>query len=96
MEIIRIKREQGEEKQDSTYSIRSTDKVTLEEFDLKSALFKHMNKNKTANRNPANYHLYHALRKPLTADKMPWYKGVTVKVKDTRESIDSDDDEDAD
>ncbi|GJY23045.1 hypothetical protein Tco_0396703 [Tanacetum coccineum] len=79
-EIIRIKREQGEEKQDSTYSIRSTDKVALEEFDLKSALFKHMNKNKTANRNPANYHLYHALRKPLTADKMPWYKGVTVKV----------------
>ncbi|GJX46365.1 hypothetical protein Tco_0271555, partial [Tanacetum coccineum] len=60
-EIIRIKREQGEEKQDSTYSIRSTDKVALEEFDLKSALFKHMNKNKTANRNPANYHLYHAL-----------------------------------
>ncbi|GJY12802.1 hypothetical protein Tco_0382111 [Tanacetum coccineum] len=43
-EIIRIKKEQGEEKQDSTYSIRSTDKVDLEEFDLKSALFKHMNK----------------------------------------------------
>ncbi|GKA25044.1 hypothetical protein Tco_0711077 [Tanacetum coccineum] len=34
-EIIRTKREQGEEKQDSTYSIRSTDKVNLEEFDLK-------------------------------------------------------------
>ncbi|GKF39544.1 hypothetical protein Tco_0119605, partial [Tanacetum coccineum] len=31
------------------------DKVAHEEFDLKSALFKHMNKNKTANRNPANY-----------------------------------------
>ncbi|GJT19559.1 hypothetical protein Tco_0878265 [Tanacetum coccineum] len=42
-EIIRAKKEQGEEKQDSTYSIRSTDKVDLEEFDLKSALFKHMN-----------------------------------------------------
>ncbi|GJY38711.1 hypothetical protein Tco_0425075, partial [Tanacetum coccineum] len=35
-EIIRIKREQGEEKQESTYSIRSTDKVALEEFDLKN------------------------------------------------------------
>ncbi|GJX08401.1 hypothetical protein Tco_0196333 [Tanacetum coccineum] len=35
-EIIRIKKEQGEEKQDSTYSIRSTDKVALEEFDLKN------------------------------------------------------------
>ncbi|GKA15336.1 hypothetical protein Tco_0695083 [Tanacetum coccineum] len=64
-EIIKIKREQGEEKQESTYSIRSTDKVALEEFDLKSALFKHMNKNKTANRNPANYHLYHALMEAL-------------------------------
>ncbi|GJR62678.1 hypothetical protein Tco_1504840, partial [Tanacetum coccineum] len=50
-EIIRIKREQGEEKQDSTYSIRSTDKVDLEEFDLKSALFSHMNKKKSANKN---------------------------------------------
>ncbi|GJS86889.1 retrovirus-related pol polyprotein from transposon TNT 1-94 [Tanacetum coccineum] len=38
-EIIRAKKEQDEEKQDSTYSIRSTDKVDLEEFDLKSALF---------------------------------------------------------
>ncbi|GJU34194.1 putative retrotransposon protein [Tanacetum coccineum] len=35
-EIIRIKKEQGEEKQESTYSIRSTDKVALEEFDLKN------------------------------------------------------------
>ncbi|GKA24496.1 hypothetical protein Tco_0710529 [Tanacetum coccineum] len=69
-EIIRIKREQGEEKQESTYSIRSTDKVALEEFDLKSALFKHMNKNKTAKiENPANYHLYHALMEALIADE---------------------------
>ncbi|GKB48237.1 hypothetical protein Tco_0898990, partial [Tanacetum coccineum] len=35
-EIIKAKKEQGEEKQDSTYSIRSTDKVDLEEFDLKN------------------------------------------------------------
>ncbi|GKB23433.1 hypothetical protein Tco_0862834 [Tanacetum coccineum] len=67
-EIIKIKKEQGEEKQESTYSIRSTDKVALEEFYLKSALFKHMNKNKTTNRNPANYHLYHDLMEALTAD----------------------------
>ncbi|GKG12989.1 hypothetical protein Tco_0349949, partial [Tanacetum coccineum] len=60
-EIIKAKREQGEEKQDSTYSIRSTDEVDLDEFDLKSALFSHMNKKKSANRNTANYRLYHAL-----------------------------------
>ncbi|GJW76585.1 retrovirus-related pol polyprotein from transposon TNT 1-94 [Tanacetum coccineum] len=32
-----------------------------------SDLFKHMNKNKSANRNPANYHLYHALMEALIA-----------------------------
>ncbi|GJX97187.1 hypothetical protein Tco_0352985 [Tanacetum coccineum] len=95
-EIIRIKREQGEEKQDSTYSIRSTDKVALEEFDLKSALFKHMNKNKTANRNPANYHLYHALMEALIADEDAIDKEVTVKVKDHKRKHDSDDEEDDD
>ncbi|GJT73587.1 hypothetical protein Tco_1032873 [Tanacetum coccineum] len=95
-EIIRIKREQGEEKQDSTYSIRSTDKVALEEYDLKSALFKHMNKNKTANRNPANYHLYHAQMEALIADEDVMDKEVTVKVKDHKRKHDSDDDEDDD
>ncbi|GJZ36941.1 hypothetical protein Tco_0583132 [Tanacetum coccineum] len=95
-EIIRIKREQGEEKQESTYSIRSTDKVALEEFDLKSALFKHMNKNKTANRNPANYHLYHALMEALIADEDAMDKEVAVKVKDHKRKHDSDDDEDDD
>ncbi|GKB71057.1 hypothetical protein Tco_0932469 [Tanacetum coccineum] len=95
-EIIRIKREQGEEKQESTYSIRSTDKVALEEFDLKSALFKHMNKNKTANKNPANYHLYHALMEALIADEDAMDKEVAVKVKDHKRKHDSDDDEDDD
>ncbi|GJR42903.1 hypothetical protein Tco_1311006 [Tanacetum coccineum] len=95
-EIIRIKREQGEEKQDSTYSIRSTDKVDLEEFDLKSALFKHMNKNKPANRNPANYHLYHALIEALITDEDAMDKEVKDRVKNHKRKHDSDDDEDDD
>ncbi|GJY58538.1 hypothetical protein Tco_0458430, partial [Tanacetum coccineum] len=95
-EIIRIKREQGEEKQDSTYSIRSTDKVDLEEFDLKSALFKHMNKNKSANRNPANYHLYHALMEALIADEDAMDKEVKDRVKNHKRKHDSDNDEDDD
>ncbi|GJV65917.1 hypothetical protein Tco_1476745 [Tanacetum coccineum] len=95
-DLIEKYSEQGEEKQDSTYSIRSTDKVDLEEFDLKSALFKHMNKNKTANRNPANYHLYHALMEALIADEDAMDKEVTVKVKDHKRKHDSDDDEDDD
>ncbi|GKC28739.1 hypothetical protein Tco_1036033, partial [Tanacetum coccineum] len=95
-EIIRIKKEQGEEKQDSTYSIRSTDKVDLEEFDLKSALFKHMNKIKSTNRNTANYHLYHALMEALIADEDAMDKEVADKVKDHKRKHDSDDDEDDD
>ncbi|GJV86274.1 hypothetical protein Tco_1530212 [Tanacetum coccineum] len=95
-EIIKIKREQGEEKQDSTYSIRSIDKVALEEFDLKSALFKHMNKYKTANRNPANYHLYHALMEALIADEYAMDKVVKERVKDHKRKHDSDNDEDDD
>ncbi|GJV61228.1 hypothetical protein Tco_1467328 [Tanacetum coccineum] len=95
-EIIIIKKEQGEEKQESTYSIKSTDKVALEEFDLKSALFKHMNKNKTANRNPANYHLYHALMEALIADEDAMDKEVKDRVKNHKRKHDSDDDEDDD
>ncbi|GKA52219.1 hypothetical protein Tco_0745415 [Tanacetum coccineum] len=95
-EIIRAKKEQDEEKQDSTYSIRSTDKVDLEEFDLKSALFSHMNKKKSANKNTANYHLYHALMEALIADEDAMDKEVADKVKDHKRKHDSDDDEDDD
>ncbi|GJT19187.1 hypothetical protein Tco_0877893 [Tanacetum coccineum] len=95
-EIIRIKKEQGEEKQDSTYSIRSTNKVDLKEFDLKSAIFKHMNKNKSANRNHANYHLYHALMEALIADEDSVDKEVKDRVKNHKRKHDSDDDDEDD
>ncbi|GJV73281.1 hypothetical protein Tco_1493276 [Tanacetum coccineum] len=52
-----------------------------------------MNKNKTANRNPANYHLYHALIKALIADEDAMDKEVAVKVKDHKRKHDSDDDD---
>ncbi|GJZ10754.1 hypothetical protein Tco_0545513 [Tanacetum coccineum] len=95
-EIIRAKKEQGEEKQDSTYSNRSTDKVDLEEFDLKSALFRHMNKIKSANINTTNYRLYHALMEALITDEDAMDKEVADKVKDHKRKHDSDDDEDND
>ncbi|GJX87264.1 hypothetical protein Tco_0339278 [Tanacetum coccineum] len=71
-------------------------KFDLEEFDLKSALFKHMNKIKSANRNTANYHLYHALMEALIADEDAMDKEVADKVKDHKRKHDSDDDEDDD
>ncbi|GJU80856.1 hypothetical protein Tco_1283221 [Tanacetum coccineum] len=92
-EIIKAKKEQDEEKQDSTYSIRSNDKVDLEEFDLKSALFSHMNKKKSANKNTTNYRLYHALMEALIADEDAMDKEVANKVKDHKRKHDSDDDE---
>ncbi|GKD36336.1 hypothetical protein Tco_1251845 [Tanacetum coccineum] len=95
-EIIKAKKEQDEEKQDSTYSIRSTDKVDIEEFDLKSALFNHMNKKKSANKNKTNYRLYHALIEALIADEDAMDKEVADKVKDHKRKHDSDDDEDDD
>ncbi|GKD93496.1 hypothetical protein Tco_1373333, partial [Tanacetum coccineum] len=49
------------------------------EFDLKSALFRHMNKNKSANRNLTNYHIYHALMEALIADEDAMDKEVKDK-----------------
>ncbi|GKC73781.1 hypothetical protein Tco_1119664 [Tanacetum coccineum] len=55
-----------------------------------------MNKNKTANKNTANYHLYHALMEALIADEDAMDKEVAVKVKDHKRKHDSDDEEDDD
>ncbi|GJX14035.1 retrovirus-related pol polyprotein from transposon TNT 1-94 [Tanacetum coccineum] len=95
-EIIRIKRGQEEKKQEPTYTIKSTDQAALEEFDLKSALFKFMYKNKSANRNPANYRLYHALMEALIEDENAMDKEVTDTVKDHKRWHDGDDDDDDD
>ncbi|GJW36330.1 hypothetical protein Tco_0059250 [Tanacetum coccineum] len=95
-EIIIIKREQEEKKQEPTYTIKSTDQAALEEFDLKSALFKFMHKNKSANRNPANYRLYHALMEALIEDENAMDKEVADTVKDHKRKHDDDDDDDDD
>nr|GEW36817.1 hypothetical protein [Tanacetum cinerariifolium]GEW37788.1 hypothetical protein [Tanacetum cinerariifolium] len=95
-EIIIIKWEQYEKKQMVTYTIKSTDKATLKEFDLKSALFKAMHENKFVNRNPANYRLYHALMEALIEDENFMDKDVVDMVKDHKRKHDSDDDDDND
>ncbi|GJS82369.1 hypothetical protein Tco_0748910 [Tanacetum coccineum] len=55
-----------------------------------------MHKNKSANRNPANYRLYHALMEALLEDENAMDKEVADKVKDHKRKRDSDDDEDDD
>ncbi|GKF38900.1 hypothetical protein Tco_0118961, partial [Tanacetum coccineum] len=76
------------------YTIKSTDKATLKEYDLKSALYQTMNKNKSFNRNPANHALYHALMKALIEDENTMDKGVADTVKNHKRQHDDDDDED--
>ncbi|GJY41591.1 hypothetical protein Tco_0428861 [Tanacetum coccineum] len=95
-EIIRIKREQEEQKHVPTYTIKSNDTTTLKEFDLKAALFKTIHENKSANRNPANNRLYHALMEALIEDENAMEKEVADKVKDHKRKHDSDDDKDDD
>ncbi|GKB32991.1 retrotransposon ORF1, partial [Tanacetum coccineum] len=62
-EIRKIKREQAEKQKMSKYTIKSTNKAALKEYDQKSALYQTMHENKSFNRNPANHRLYHALMK---------------------------------
>ncbi|GKA72523.1 hypothetical protein Tco_0778739 [Tanacetum coccineum] len=79
MEIIRInKGKQGKEKQDSPLLIKVNRKVALKEFDIKSDFFKHHDRHE-CNRNPANYHLYHALMEALIADEMPMDMEVQIR-----------------
>ncbi|GJZ71231.1 hypothetical protein Tco_0635082 [Tanacetum coccineum] len=53
-------------------------------------------KKKSANRNTANYHLYHTLMEALIADEDAMDKEVSDKVKDHKRKHDSEDDEDDD
>ncbi|GJT93999.1 hypothetical protein Tco_1082844 [Tanacetum coccineum] len=55
-----------------------------------------MHKNKSANRNPANYRLYHALMEALIEDENAMDKEVADTVKDHKRKHDGDDDGDGD
>ncbi|GJZ16664.1 hypothetical protein Tco_0552787 [Tanacetum coccineum] len=57
--ILKIKREQAEKQKMPKYTIKSTDKAALKEYDQKSTLYQPMHKNKSFNKNPANHTLKH-------------------------------------
>ncbi|GJU28992.1 hypothetical protein Tco_1172581 [Tanacetum coccineum] len=92
-EIIKIKREQDEKQKMSKYTIKSTDKAALKEYDQKSALYQTMYENKSFNRNPANHALYHALMEHLIKDGNAMDKGGADTVKDHKRKHDDDDDD---
>ncbi|GJZ03198.1 hypothetical protein Tco_0521159 [Tanacetum coccineum] len=93
-EIRKIKKEQAEKQKMPKYTIKSTDKVTLKEYDQKSALYQTMHKNKSFNRNPTNHALYHALMEALIEDENAMDKGVADTVKNHKRQHDDDDDDD--
>ncbi|GJR04446.1 hypothetical protein Tco_0527430 [Tanacetum coccineum] len=91
-EILKIKREQAEKQQTPKFTIKSTDKAALEEYDLKSAFYQSMHANKSCNRNHSNHRLYHALMEALIEDENAIDKGVSNTVKDHKRKHDDDED----
>ncbi|GKD83469.1 hypothetical protein Tco_1350308, partial [Tanacetum coccineum] len=81
LEIRKIKKEQAKKQKMSKYTIKSTDKATLKEYDLKKALSQTMKENKSFNKNTANHALYHALMEALIEDGNTMDKGVANIVK---------------
>nr|GEX11443.1 hypothetical protein [Tanacetum cinerariifolium] len=94
LEICKIKREKVEKQEMPKYTIKSTNKAALKEYDLKSNLYQTMHKNKSFNRNHANHALYHALMKALIEDENVMDKGVADIVKNHKRQHDDDDDDD--
>ncbi|GKF02339.1 hypothetical protein Tco_0029262, partial [Tanacetum coccineum] len=85
--------EQAGRHQQSKYTITSSDKAALKEFDQKRTLFETMTKSKLFDRNPKYMALYHALMESILVDEDVMDKGVTDKLK-KRNPDDADRDED--
>ncbi|GJU80567.1 hypothetical protein Tco_1282932 [Tanacetum coccineum] len=73
--------EQAEKQLESKYTIRSSDKIALVEFDLKQALFNSMHASKSFNKTPANKTLYHALMESLIKDENTMDQGHADSIK---------------
>ncbi|GKE30408.1 hypothetical protein Tco_1445792 [Tanacetum coccineum] len=77
------------------FTIKSTNKATLKEYDQNSALYQTMHANKSLNKNPANHRLYHDLMEALIEDENAMDKGVADIAQDhKRKHYDDEDDDD--
>nr|GEU49803.1 retrovirus-related Pol polyprotein from transposon TNT 1-94 [Tanacetum cinerariifolium] len=94
LEIFKINKEQAEKEKMPKYTIKSTDKAALKEYDQKSTLYQTMHGNKFFNKNSANHRLYHALMEALVEDENAIDKGVADTIKDHKRKHDDDNDED--
>ncbi|GKD52681.1 hypothetical protein Tco_1281657 [Tanacetum coccineum] len=73
--------EHAAKKQETKYTITSSDTVELQEFHQKRTLFKTMTKTKSFNKNTKHKALYHALIEYILEDENAMDKGVTDKSK---------------
>nr|GEW29558.1 hypothetical protein [Tanacetum cinerariifolium] len=89
-EIRKIKMEQAEKQKIQKYTIKSTNKASLKEYDQKCAFYQTMHENKSFNRNLANHALYHALIEALIEDENTMDKGVVDTVKNHKREHDDD------
>nr|GEW95029.1 hypothetical protein [Tanacetum cinerariifolium] len=96
LDILKVKKEQAEKQQTPKFTIKSTDKAALKEYDQKSALYLIMHANKSFKRNLANHKLYHALMEALIEDENTMDKGVADTVKDHKRKHDDEDNDDED
>ncbi|GJX09447.1 hypothetical protein Tco_0199306 [Tanacetum coccineum] len=93
-EIHKVKKELAKKQKMLKYTIKSTDKAALKEYDQKSALYQTMHENKSFKINPANHALYHALMEALIKNENVMDKGVADTVKNHKRQDDDDDDKD--
>nr|GEU32920.1 copia protein [Tanacetum cinerariifolium] len=94
LNILKIKKEHAKKRKKPQFTIKSTDKLALKEYDIKSALYQSIHANKSFNRNLANHRLYHSLMEALIEDENAMDKGVADTVKDHKRKHDDDEDDD--
>nr|GEV04291.1 hypothetical protein [Tanacetum cinerariifolium] len=91
--IRKTKMEHAAKQQEPWYTIKSSDKAALNEFDQKQALFETMKASKSFNNHPKHMALYHALIESILADEDAMDQGVADKQK-KRKPVDDNRNED--
>nr|GEW84821.1 hypothetical protein [Tanacetum cinerariifolium] len=92
-ECLETNLEDSLRKKEIKYTITSSDKDALKEFDQKRTLFKTMTKTKSFDRNPKHKALYHDLMESILEDEDAMDKGVADKLKKRKpNNVDRDED----
>ncbi|GJV85666.1 hypothetical protein Tco_1525564 [Tanacetum coccineum] len=78
-DIRKIKMGHAPKQQEPQYTIKSSDKDGLNEFDQKQALFETMTASKSFNNHPKHMALYHALMESILVDEDAMDQGVADK-----------------